>query len=77
MGIGNGSTILEEILDILIDELEDEQKERVYYKLIKLFDDEGYENLMDIQSSDPLFDEVLSDYYEGGDEDDSDEKEEE
>lgn len=75
---GNGSTIMEEIIDILVDELEDEQKERIYYKLIKLFDNEGCEDLMDIQSSDPIFDEILSAYYdsEEDDEDYSEEKEE-
>lgn len=76
MGWSDGSSVLEEIIDILADELEDEQKERIYLKLIKLFESQDCDTLMDIQSSDPIFDDVLNEYYENSDGMDQDEEDE-
>lgn len=65
--------ILEGIVDILKDELEDEQKERVYLKLVKLFDSTvGADLLAETTSIDPIFDEIVQKYYEGYDEDEED-----
>jgi hypothetical protein len=77
MGWSDGSSLLEEIIEILVDELEDDQKERIYLKLIKLFEHNDCDTLMDIQSSDPIFDDVLNEYYENGDGGDMDGEENE
>lgn len=68
--------VVEEIIDILKDELEDDQKERVYLKLIKLFEEEGCDNLADYQGIDPTFDEVLQNYYDDYDENEDYEEDE-
>jgi len=57
----NGTTLLEEIISVLSDELEDDQKERVYQKLIKLFADEDCD-VEDMESEDPIFETALSEF---------------
>ena len=64
MSLANEETLLQEIIELLSEELDDNQKERVYYKLIKLFDQDNSLDLMDIESSDPFFDTMVEDYYE-------------
>jgi len=74
MSLNSEETLLQEIIEILSEELDDEQKERIYYKLIKLFDQDNSLDLMDIESSDPFFDTMVGDYYEeNNDQDESDE----
>jgi len=73
MSWDEGATLMEEILEILTEPLEDNQKKVIYPELIALFHQYGCRTLDTIENVDPLYDEAIADYYDG-DNDDSPEE---
>jgi flagellin-specific chaperone FliS len=64
-------SIISDIIDILRDVLDNEQKEEVYSKLVKILDANGVEDIDEFEGVDSEFDEIAKEYFEAYDDADN------